>query len=257
MNFRNAAGTALDPRINPNFSTLLMATTGTTSRYDSLQVSVNRADDPQSAVQIAYTFSNCIDDGSSPLGSISGGNTSSFTRIRICAIPSTRVLCYFNANSTLRVNGVWTPALQRQRIRGRMAAQRPSDAKHGPAVQPLHRRGHDRLGGQQQSRAQMMSPDARCRSDTPTQWFNPACYSFLRPGTLGNAGRDTISGPGLARGGLCRSPRTRRFRRSRKTSGCSSGWTRSTCSTIRNSGSRAIACLARLPSAPQPASTPA
>ena len=67
-NFRNAAGTALNPRLNPKFSTVLMATTGTTSRYDSLQASVNRRMNRNVQFQVAYTFSKCIDDGSSPLG---------------------------------------------------------------------------------------------------------------------------------------------------------------------------------------------
>src|SRR5208283_3995883 len=31
-----------------------------------------------------------------------------------------------------------------------------------------------------------------------TEWFNPACYSLQTPGTLGNVGRNTIIGPGIA-----------------------------------------------------------
>ena len=30
------------------------------------------------------------------------------------------------------------------------------------------------------------------------QWFNPACFSLQAPGTLGNAGRNTIIGPSIA-----------------------------------------------------------
>src|SRR5579884_1652105 len=82
-----------------------MATSGTTSRYDTLQASLNRRMNRNVQFQVAYTFSKCIDDGSSPLGSISGGNTSSnymnpFDR------SMDKGLCYFNAKSTLRINGV-------------------------------------------------------------------------------------------------------------------------------------------------------
>ena len=41
---------------------------------------------------------------------------------------------------------------------------------------------------------------AGCNVQTQSvnQWFNPACYSLPAPGTLGNAGRDSVIGPGLA-----------------------------------------------------------
>ena len=31
-----------------------------------------------------------------------------------------------------------------------------------------------------------------------TEWFNPACYALQTPGTLGDTGRNTITGPGIA-----------------------------------------------------------
>jgi len=41
-------------------------------------------------------------------------------------------------------------------------------------------------------------PGCQVNVGAVTRWFNPACYSVPAPGTLGNAGRDTIIGPGLA-----------------------------------------------------------
>ena len=39
---------------------------------------------------------------------------------------------------------------------------------------------------------------ARCISRTASQWFNPAAFAAPQAGTFGNAGRDSLSGPGLA-----------------------------------------------------------
>ena len=88
--FRNAAGTALNPRLNPNFSTLLMATTGTTSRYDSLQVSLNRRLTRNLQFQVAYTWSNCIDDGAARSAASAAATPRLCMRIPTCAIRSTK-----------------------------------------------------------------------------------------------------------------------------------------------------------------------
>jgi hypothetical protein len=35
------------------------------------------------------------------------------------------------------------------------------------------------------------------QTDTSNQWFNPACYTLEAPGTLGNLGRNSVTGPGF------------------------------------------------------------
>lgn len=196
-NFRNAAGTALNPRQNPNFSTLLMATTGTTSRYDSLQVSLNRRMTRNLQFQIAYTWSNCIDDGSSPLGSISGGNTSSNYENPYLRDPIDKGPCYFNADSTLRVNGVYNlPFRGNAFVQGWQLSGLVTQNTGLPFSPYI---GADTIGwaGSSNARPNYVS-GCQLQVDTPTQWFNPACYSIPAPGTLGTAGRDSIWGPGLA-----------------------------------------------------------
>ena len=194
--FRNAANTALNPRLNSKFSTLLMATTGTTSRYDSLQASVNRRMNRNVQFQAAYTFSKCIDDGSSPLGSISGGNTSS-----LYENPYDRSydkgLCYFNAKSTLRINSVvglpfhGNAFVEGWQISGIVTQN--TGLPFSPYI------GADTIGwaGSSNARPNYVA-GCQLQVGSVTQWFNPACYSVPAAGTLGNAGRDTIIGPGLA-----------------------------------------------------------
>ena len=197
FNFRNAAGTALSPRQNPNFSTLVMATTGTTSRYNSLQTSVTRRMTRNLQTQVAYTFSKCIDDGSSPLGSISGGNTSSLYENPYNRVQTDTGLCYFNAKSTLRINGVYAlpfkgnVLVQGWQISGLVTQN--TGLPFSPYI------GADTIGwaGSSNARPNVVA-GCQIQVNTPTQWYNPACYTLPAPGELGNAGRDTIIGPGLA-----------------------------------------------------------
>ena len=195
--FRNAAGTALNPRINSNFSTLLMANPGTTSRYNSVQASVNRRLTRNVQGQVAYTFSRCIDDGSSPLGSISGGNTSSNYVNPYLRDPIDKGLCYFNTTSTLRINAlVSLPFKGNAFVEGWQISglvTQNTGLPFSPYV------GADTIGwGASSSPRPNYVAGCEVQVGTPTKWFNPACYSLPAAGTLGNAGRNTIIGPGLA-----------------------------------------------------------
>jgi hypothetical protein len=38
--------------------------------------------------------------------------------------------------------------------------------------------------------------NARLDNPTPERWFNTAAFSFARPGTFGNSGRNILDGPG-------------------------------------------------------------
>jgi len=194
--FRNAAGTALNPRLNPKFSTVIMATTGTTSRYNSLQASLNRRMNRNVQFQVAYTFSKCIDDGSSPLGSISGGNTSSnymnpFDR------SYDKGLCYFNAKSTLRINSVVNLPFHGNMLVEGWQVSGIITQNTGLPFSPYT--GADVIGwaGTSNNRPDVI-PGCQIQTGNVGQWFDPKCYTVPAAGTLGNAGRDTIIGPGLA-----------------------------------------------------------
>jgi hypothetical protein len=197
--FGVATGTTvkLNPRLNPALSTLLMATTGPTSRYNSLQVSLNRRLTRNVQFQVAYTWSHCVDDGGNTLGSISGGNTSSLYENPYLRDPVDKGECYFNADSTLRVNGlVALPFRGNAFVEGWQIsglAMQNTGLPFSPYI------GTDTIGwtGSSNPRPNVV---AGCQTQvgTPNQWFNPACFSLPALGTLGNAGRNSIMGPGLA-----------------------------------------------------------
>jgi hypothetical protein len=195
--FSTVSGTNVTvKRINPNFGTLLMANPGTTSRYNSLQTSLNRRLTRNVQFQVAYTWSHCIDDGSSPLGSISGGNTSSnYENPYDRSID--KGLCYFNAKSTLRLNGlVALPFRGNTLIEGWQLSGLLTQSTGLPFSPYI---GTDTIGwaGSSNPRPNYVA-GCNVQTNTPNQWFNPACYTLPALGTLGNAGRDTIIGPGLA-----------------------------------------------------------
>src|SRR5262249_14976422 len=90
-------------RVNPALSVLALAVPGTTSRYNSLQANANRRFSGNAQAQIAYTYSNCIDDGGSPIGSLNGGNSPTNCSNRYNREVD-RGVCYFTVAHTSRVN---------------------------------------------------------------------------------------------------------------------------------------------------------
>ena len=195
----NAAGTAIValPRPNTHFASLSEFEPGTSSRYNSLQTSVNRRLTHNLQFQVAYTWSHCTDDGSSPLGSISGGDSATTYENPFVRDPVDQGLCYFNAKSNLRINGLYTiPLRGNQFVEGwqisGIATQMtglPMSLYTGPDITGYNTAGTPRP-----------NYNSGCASvvGSVTEWYNPACYSIQAPGTLGNVGRDTVIGPGLA-----------------------------------------------------------
>ena len=182
-------------RLNRNFSTLLMANPGTTSRYNSLQTSLNRRLTRNVQYQVAYTWSRCIDDGSSPLGSISGGNTSSIF-LNPYFRGSDKGLCYYNVTSTLRVNGLVALPFHGNRLVEGWQISGLVGQNSGLPFSPYT--GTDIIGwaGSNNNRPNYVA-GCQVQVETPNKWFDPNCYTLPAAGTLGNAGRTTIIGPGI------------------------------------------------------------
>ena len=186
----------VNPRLNPNLGFLVMAEPGTTSRYHSLQTSLNRRLTRNIQAQVSYTYSSCIDDGGSPLGSINGGNSpSNYENPYDRSID--RGPCYFNARHVFRANGLINLPFRGNRlIEG---WQLTGILTQNTGLPFSVSTGFDQVG---YTSTGTPRPDyvAGCNVQVRTvnQWFNPACFSVEAPGTLGNAGRNTLIGPGLA-----------------------------------------------------------
>jgi hypothetical protein len=183
----------VNPRINPLFTVMTMAVPYTTSRYNSLQVSLNRRLTRNVQAQVAYTYSRCIDDGGYPIGSLNGGDSpSSYENPYLRSID--RGLCFFNVKHALRVNALYTLPFHGNRlIEGWQITGIVSAASGYPFTIST---GFDRVGyaGTGTPRPNYVA-GCQVQENNVNQWFNPACFTLQAAGTLGNMGRDNVIGP--------------------------------------------------------------
>jgi len=169
------------------------------SHYESLQATLNRRFTSNFQVQVAYTYSKCIDNDN---GGGGGGNTTNGggsaaatnTPENPYNVAYDRGLCGFDIRNTLRVNGTWALPFRGNRLVEGWQLSGIESAYSGVPVNIT-------TGV---SRAYTQSPDrpnyvlgCNIQEDNVNQWFNPACFSLQPSGTLGNLGRDVAIGPGL------------------------------------------------------------
>ena len=187
-----------NPRVNPNFTFLILGTPGDTSRYDSVQFSLNRRLARSVQAQIAYTFSKCVDDGGDgPVSSLNGVATSVIYENPYLRDPIDRGRCMYNATSVLRVNGLWMLPFHGNKVIEGWQVSGIVTQNSGLPLSVYD--GADDVGytGSGNPRPNYV---AGCNAQVGkvNEWFNPACYALQAPGTLGNVGRNTLVGPGTA-----------------------------------------------------------
>lgn len=188
-----------NPRENPALGFLQMSVLGSSSRYNSLQTSLDRRFSQNFLAQVNYTFSRCVDDGGSPLGSINGGNSPANYQNPFNRTGYDKGLCYFNSTHNFRANGLYSLPFHGNRI---VEGWQFTGIVTWNTGLPLSvQDGIDQVGFGY-SAAGLPRPNyvGGCNVDEGkvSQWFNPACFTLQAPGTLGNTGRNTITGPGLA-----------------------------------------------------------
>jgi hypothetical protein len=205
--------TGVSGRANGAIGSFALGVNGSTSRYNSLQASLNRRLTRNVQAQASYTFSKCMSDGDSTLASLSGNSPTVYENPYQRVADESR--CSYNATQALRVNALVTLPFHGNRLvtgwqlSGIMSAStglpfnvsdgvdqgnqlesagnsftaRPNYSPNNPAVT---------IGG--------ISYPA-CNNDPilggATRYFNPNCFSPEPFGTLGNFGREGLIGPGL------------------------------------------------------------
>ena len=183
---------------NPNFSNLDDAVPASTSRYNSLQASVNRQFGAGFQAQASYSWSKCLDDGSStyPLEN-SFGITDPYDRAL------DRGPCAFNRTQNLVVNALYSLPFHRNKLVSGWRLATVITAASGRPVNVAD--GYDQSLGGGEARPNY-SGAAGCRpyrivnkpiAGPAIQYFNPSCYTLEPLGTDGNVDRDSIYGPGL------------------------------------------------------------
>jgi hypothetical protein len=188
----------LNPRLNPSFTNLIEGTPGTSSRYNSVQAGLNRRLSHNVQAQITYTFSKCVDDGGDgPVASLNGVDTSTIYENPYLRDPIDRGRCMYNATSVLRVNGLWVlPFHGNQFVEGWQLSGIVTQNTGLPLsiYDGADDVGYAASGNPRPNYVAGCNPQV----GAVTEWFNPACYSLQTPGTLGDVGRNTIVGPGIA-----------------------------------------------------------
>ena len=180
-------------RLNPKYNSMSLAVQGTASTYNSLQVSLNRSFTRNVQAQINYTWSKCIDDGGSPLGSLNGGNSpTSYSNPFDRSVD--RGLCYFSVANTFRANSVVALPFHGNRLIEGWQVTGILTANGGLPF--TISTGFNRAFVGDVSRPDYV---AGCKAHVGRvqQWYDPNCFSLEAPGTLGNLGRNTLIGPKL------------------------------------------------------------
>ncbi len=188
-------GTTSNPRINPNFGTLVLTNPSSSSRYNSVQTSVNHRLTNGFQANFSYTFSRCV-DGAYTYGGLGGNNgTSSWTNPYNGSVD--KGLCSFDIRHNLTLSALYRLPFRGNRfvegwqVTGVEAYRtgvpfsitagfdRGLLANNFSTPRPNYIAGCDIKGGQSR-----------------IHWFNPACFALEPAGTLGNAGRNIGTAPG-------------------------------------------------------------
>ncbi len=180
-----------------------------TGNYNGLEVDVHRQYANGLQLRGVYTWSKNLDDGSAWNTSVSA-NTPAFV-----SFPGNPKVDYglaaTNVAHAAAINGTWDLPLGR----GHRALANVSTLEDqivsgwsfsGIAILQTGFPFSPQLGYNPTGNGDSRNParpqlnpnfSGTLYPKTPTQWFNPSAFTAPYPGTFGNAGRDSLSGPGL------------------------------------------------------------
>jgi hypothetical protein len=188
------AGAVVDNvRLNPNLGSFPDMIPTTLLRYNSLQTSFDRRFSRQFSAQVAYTFSRCIDDGAYGLGSFTANAPALWTNPYNQSPDKSR--CSYDLTHVLSVNGLWAIPLHGNRIVE--GWQLSGILRSSSGIPFTVNDGVDASGLSVTSVRPNVIPGCHQFVGSPSQWFNPNCFTLEPLTTLGNLGRDTETGPRL------------------------------------------------------------
>jgi hypothetical protein len=195
-----ASGTVFYPstvKANPNVANTTSWVSQGVSNYNALEVDVRRQLAHGLQLRGVYTFASNLDDGSAWNTSVSA-NTPAFVMY-----PGNPRLDYGPAATNIRhagaINGTWQVPFGRGLMDG-WSLSGIATVQSGFPLSP-------QLGYNPTGNGDTRNPVRPNRAagfqgplypKTVQQWFNPAAFTAPYPGTFGDVGRDTLTGPGLS-----------------------------------------------------------
>jgi outer membrane receptor protein involved in Fe transport len=179
-----------NPRISPAFSRVNNGTTWGLSRYNSLQVSLNRRLTSNLTAQGSYTWSRCLDLISGSFGLEGAGN---ITDPYNASLDWGR--CNYDINQNLQVNALYALPFKGNRVVSGWQVSGILSASSGPPFSVTA--GFDQAGLQNSTPRANIVPGCQVMVRQVNEWYNPQCFTLPAVGELGNLGRNTFDGPGL------------------------------------------------------------
>jgi hypothetical protein len=204
-----AAGTVYYPtttKANPKVANTTSWVSQGVSNYNGLEVDVRRQLAHGLQLRGVYTFASNLDDGSAWNTSVSA-NTPAFVMY-----PGNPGLDYGPAATNIRhagaINGTWELPINhglfakpsaKQVVEG-WSLSGIATLQSGFPLSPQLGYNPTGNGDTRNPVRPNLNPDFRgpLYARTVKQWFNPAAFSAPAPGTFGDVGRDTLTGPGLS-----------------------------------------------------------
>ncbi len=195
-------------RINPNLAGFSLGVPGTNSRYNSLQVAVNRQLAQNFQAQLSYTYSKCLGTGDATLGSLSGNAPTLYSNPHDWQYDYS--VCGYNITQALRLNGLYAIPFHGNRfvegwqISGILSASSGLPFNVTDGVDQSNQ-----INGVPRPNYAPNNPAATvngisypaCNNNpyirTVALWYNPNCFVPETYGTLGNFAREGLYGPGL------------------------------------------------------------
>lgn len=189
------------PRVNDNYASLNENVTKGNSNYNSFQASLVRQAARGVTMQLSYTYSHCLDDGSGSYGLELGA----LGQLDPYDPRYDYGNCTFDLRHNFVANVIYTLPFRGNRLVEGWQLSGIFTAQSGSPFSISD--GFDQAGlsnNAQSTRPDVVpgcNPYVRTREPFPgspidePQWINSSCFTLQPVGTLGDAGRNTLIGP--------------------------------------------------------------
>ena len=190
-------------RTNPALGSFTLGENGATSRYDSLQASLNRRLSQNLQAQASYTWSLCNSDGDAVLNSLSGNAPNTYENPYNREYDRSR--CSYNATHVFRMNALYDLPFQKNRLVSGWQISGIWSVSTGLPFNIIDGVGIANASTGSVSERPNYAPNnpatvsngisyPACNNSpiigTATLWYNPNCFAPQAFGTLGNFGRE-------------------------------------------------------------------
>jgi outer membrane receptor protein involved in Fe transport len=180
-------------RVDTAYSSLIDGNTIGLSRYNGLQVGLNRRFTPNLTYQVSYTYSHSLDIGSSTTTGEGSNNAAGQNPYDYRSDYSSSA---FDLRHTLRINGVYKLPFKGNKLVDGWQLSGITAWQTGVPISVTN--GWDQMGDGTTTRPDYNPSCTNLVLGTAAHWYNPDCFSAPPAGTPGNLSRTVVPGPHLA-----------------------------------------------------------